>query len=102
MSRPAGPFEIAGQREHHLGNVLPLQRPRVNPRHPSLHERPVMFDQDDPEVAAADRCVLLTKIEAQLIASLLNTARAHLPSPKACDQAIELLVGPKRQEPNGA
>jgi hypothetical protein len=52
-----------------------------------------MFDQDDPEVNAADRCVVLTQIEAQLIASLLNVARSHLPSPKACDEAISLLVG---------
>jgi hypothetical protein len=65
----------------------------VNPRHPSLYEAPVMFDQDDPDVFAADRCVLLTKIEAAHIATLLVAARGHLPSPGACDQAIELLKG---------
>lgn len=85
-------FEIAGHRDHHVGNVIALRRPEVNPRHPSVTS-PGVFDQDDPDVAAADRCVLLTKLEAQLIASLLKCARGHLPSPKAADEAITLLVG---------
>lgn len=85
-------FEIAGHRDHHVDNVVALHRPVVNPRHPSL-QSPIMFDQDDPEVAAADRCVLLTKIEAAHIATLLNVARGHLPSPRAVDQAIGLLRG---------
>jgi hypothetical protein len=88
-----GRFQIAGTREHHVSNVVPLHRPRVNPNHPSVTPATGVFDQEDPAVHAADRCVLLTQIEAQLIASLLNTARAHLPSPRACDQAIELLTG---------
>lgn len=87
--------EIPEPRNSHLRLVD--VRGRSRSVHPS--SRPLkIFDQDlqdDPEVSAADRCVLLTKIEAQLIASLLNIARAHLPSPKACDQAIELLVGPR-------
>ena len=84
-------FELPEPRNSHIGNVTPLHPhiPRVRSiRHPS-----VMFDQDDPDVNAADRCVVLTQLEAQLIASLLNVARSHLPSPKACDEAIELLVG---------
>jgi hypothetical protein len=89
----AGRFEIAGTREHHVSNVVPLHRPRVNPNHPSITTSTVVFDQEDPAVHAADRCVLLTQIEAQLIATLLDMARPHLPSPLACDQAIELLTG---------
>lgn len=85
-------FEIAGHRDHHVDNVVALRRPKVNPRHPSI-QAPVMFDQDDPDVAAADRCVLLTKVEAAHIATLLKVARAHLPSPKACDEAVRLLAG---------
>ena len=86
-------FEIAPHREHHLANVVPLQRPvGVNPRHPSVRSTE-MFDQDDPDLAAADRCVLITKVEAAHIATLLNVARGHLPSPKAVDQAIRLLGG---------
>lgn len=94
MTRRPDRFEIAPHREHHVSNVVPLHKPvAINPRHPSLYEPPVMFDQDDPDLAAADRCVLLTKIEASHIATLLNVARAHLPSPKACDEAIRLLGG---------
>jgi hypothetical protein len=78
-------FEIAPHREHHLGNVVPLHQP-LRPR----RVRPEMFDreQEPPE-----QFVKLTRIEAQLIASLLNVARAHLPSPRAVDQAVELLKG---------
>jgi hypothetical protein len=78
-------FEIAPHREHHLGNVVPLHQP-LRPR----RVRPEMFDreQEPPE-----QFVKLTRIEAQLIASLLNVARAHLPSPKSCDEAIALLMG---------
>lgn len=49
-----------------------------------------MFDQDR---AAPDQFVKLSMIEAQLIASLLNVARNHLPSPRAVDEAIRLLGG---------
>jgi hypothetical protein len=52
-----------------------------------------MFDQDDADVNAADRCVLLTKAEAVRIAALLQSARSHLPSPKAVDEACALLTG---------
>ena len=81
-------FEITARREHHLANVVPLRR--VNPSHPSLHGSPAMFDQDR---AAPDQFVKLSMIEAQLIASLLNVARNHLPSPRAVDEAIRLLGG---------
>jgi hypothetical protein len=76
-------------RVHHVANVVPLHRPRINPLHPSVTP-PAVFDQAQ---AAPDRTVVLTRIEAQLIATLLRTARAHLPSPRACDEAISLLVG---------
>lgn len=85
---------VVEPRHSHL--TLVGARPRINPRHPSLYNPPAMFDQDDPEVSAADRCVMLTTIEAQLIASMLNAVRGHVPSPKAVDQAIELLTGKKR------
>lgn len=61
-------------------NLRPMRH-----RHPSMQP----FDQD---LQAADRCVLLTQLEGQLIASLLRTARPHLPSPKAVDDAISLLM----------
>lgn len=80
---------IAEPRNRHL--QLVAQRPRINPKHPSVQAK--LFDQADPEVHAADRCVLLTQIEAQLIASLLKSARAHLPSPKAVDEAVAILMG---------
>ena len=84
-------FEIAPHREHHLANVVPLRKPvAVNPNHPSLYDRPEMFDQDK---AAPDQFVKLTKIEASHIATLLNVARNHLPSPRAVDEAIRLLGG---------
>jgi len=80
-------YELPEPRHDHVVVKTP-RFPKVRFRHPSM-----MFDQDDPQVNAADRCVLLTQIEAQLIASLLNVARSHLPSPKACDEAISLLMG---------
>jgi hypothetical protein len=52
-----------------------------------------MFDQQQEP---SEQFVKLTRIEAQLIASLLNVARAHLPSPKSCDEAIALLMGGSR------
>jgi hypothetical protein len=82
-------FDLPEPRHTHVGNVVQFRRPSL--RHPSM--QPTMFDQDDADVNAADRCVLLTQIEAQLIASLLKSARSHLPSPKACDDAIEILMG---------
>lgn len=64
-----------------MSNVVPLRKPvAVNPRHPSLHT---------PKVT-------LTRLEAELIASLLDTARNALPSPKAVDAAIELLTGGRK------
>lgn len=87
MSDPLDP-----RREHHVGNVVPLRKPvAVNPRHPSLYEPPPLFDQDDPDIHAADRCVLLTAVEAQAITGVLRHARGHCPSPAALDQAIALL-----------
>jgi hypothetical protein len=59
-----------------VDNVVPL-RPRINPRHPSLHR---------------NRDVVLTELQAQLIASLLQSLRGHAPIPNACDEAIELLT----------
>lgn len=87
MTRTARP--IVGRREHHVANVIPLHRPTVNPAHPSLYDRPDLFDQ---EQTAPDPTVVLTRLEAELIASLLTTARRHLPSPKACDAAVSLLT----------
>lgn len=81
-------FELPEPRHDHVVVRMNPRIPKVRFRHPSQ-----MFDQDDPDVNAADSCVILTKLEAQLIASLLNTARGHLPSPKACDEAISLLMG---------
>ena len=78
-------FEIAGHRDHHLANVVPLHQPLRPGR-----VRPEMFDQ---QAEPPEQFVKLTRIEAQLIASLLNVARAHLPSPKSCDEAIALLMG---------
>jgi hypothetical protein len=85
-------FELPEPRHSHVGNVIEL-RPRINPRHPSLQPvQTTMFDQDDPEVHAADRCVVLTEIEAQSIAGVLRHARGHCPSPGALDEALELLA----------
>lgn len=80
---------IVEPRNRHLHLVEARQR--VNPPHPST--QPAMFDQDDPEVNAAHRCVLLTAAEAVRIAALLHSARAHLPSPKAVDEACAILTG---------
>jgi hypothetical protein len=78
--------------EEPRSNVVEL-RPRLNPRHPSMQPvQTVMFDQKDPEVHAADRCVVLTEIEAQSIAGVLRHARGHCPSPKVVDEAIALLT----------
>ena len=79
-------FELPEPRHDHVR--LNPRIPKVSFRHPSQ-----MFDQDDPDLNAASECVILTRLEAQLIASLLNVARGHLPSPKACDEAISLLMG---------
>lgn len=91
----SGSAEIMGRREHHLSNVVPIRR-RARPvgRHPSLsgRGRVEMFDQDAPSVADAAGCVLLTPVEAQLIASVLEHARGHVPSPRACDEAHSLLA----------
>jgi hypothetical protein len=86
-------FEIPEPRNSSLTNVTPLHPriPRISLRHPSL--RTDLFDQEDPDLAAASECVMLTKIEAQAIAGVLRHARGHCPSPKACDDAIELLMG---------
>jgi hypothetical protein len=73
---------IPQARDHSMGVVRQLRPVVVNPRHPSL------FDQDE---AAADRAVLLTGAEAKLIAAVLRHARGHVPSPKALDEAIDLL-----------
>ena len=81
-------FEINAPRDHHVANVTPIR-----PAHPSLYGRPEMFDQ---ETAADDEVVKLTKIEAQLIATLIRSARSHLPSPRAADEAVALLMGTNR------
>lgn len=75
-------------RSHHLSNVVPLRRPtRINPAHPSMYDR---------AAEAPEAVVVLTRVEATAVASLLRSARAHLSSPKACDEAIELLAGRRR------
>ncbi len=79
-------FELPEPRNSHVIDIR-TRANRSRQRHPSTQ----FFDQENDN--AADRCVLLTQIEAQLIASLLNSARSHLPSPKACDEAISLLMG---------
>lgn len=77
---------ITKPRHGHVDNVRPLHPPvAVNPHHPSLYDR----TDEDPSSAT---CVLLTRIEAQLIASLIHVARRHLPSQRAADEAIELLT----------
>jgi hypothetical protein len=82
-------FELPEPRNSHVVDIRTRATIRARRRHPSV----APFDQEDPNVNAADRCVLLTRIEAQLIASLLNSAKRHLPSPKACQEAIDLLMG---------
>jgi len=82
-------FELPEPRNSHVVDIRTRATTRSRRRHPSM----TPFDQEDPDLAAADRCILLTQIEAQLIASLLNSARSHLPSPRACDEAISLLMG---------
>lgn len=79
------PNDVSEPRHRHL--ELVATRPRL--RHPSMH-RTEMFDQ---EQLPADSCVVIPRIQAQLIASLLNSARPHLPSPKAVDEAISILMG---------
>jgi hypothetical protein len=82
--------DIVDPRQSHVDNVVPIRRTKPRPR----SSRPVvLFDHENPEVHAADRCVLLTLVEAKAIASLLQSARAHLPSPKACDEAVSILTG---------
>jgi hypothetical protein len=87
MARHVTP--IAEPRNRHL--ALVEARPRINPRHPSVRAVE-LFDQNDPDVHAADRCVVLTEIEAQSIAGVLRHARGHCPSPKVVDEAIALLT----------
>jgi hypothetical protein len=87
MARHVTP--IAEPRNRHL--ALVEARPRINPRHPSVRGVE-LFDQEDPEVHAADRCVVLTALEAQSIAGVLRHARGHCPSPGALDEALELLA----------
>jgi hypothetical protein len=52
--------------------------------------RPDMFDQ---EQLPADSYRVIPCLQAQLIASLLESARPHLASPKAVDDAISILMG---------
>lgn len=68
-----------------MSNVTPIRR------HPSIPGS--LFDWADPEVHAADRCVVLTAIEAQAIIGVLRHARGHCPSPAALNDAIEILGG---------
>ena len=82
-------FELPEPRNSHVVDVRTRATTRSRRRHPST----TPFDQESQDVNAASECVLLTKIEAQLIASLLNSARGHLPSPRAVDDAISLLMG---------
>jgi hypothetical protein len=42
---------------------------------------------------AAPATVTLDRLQAELIASLLKSARHLLPSPKAVDAAVEILTG---------
>jgi hypothetical protein len=81
-------FEIPEPRNRHL--VVVESRPRVSPRHPSL--RAQLFDWEDPDLAD-ENGRYLTNREIQVIAGVLRHARGHCPSPKALDDAIELLTG---------
>lgn len=70
-------------------NVVPLRKPvEVNPRHPSMYDR-------DREPAEAT--VTITVLQASLIASLLQALRAHGPSPRAVDDAIDILTPGRRR-----
>lgn len=70
----------------HVANVVPMtRRGRGRPV-----VQPSVFDH---ELEQRDEVVTLTRAEAQAIAGLLRSARAHLPSPVAVDQAITLLRG---------
>jgi len=82
-------FELPEPRNSHVVDIR-TRANRARQRHPSTQ----FFDQEADN--AADQCVLLTKIEAQLIASLLRAAKGHLPSPRACEEAIDLLMRGKR------
>lgn len=84
---------IAEPRNRHL--QLVETRSRVNPRHPSVRAVE-MFDQDDADAHAADRCILVTMPEGVRIAALLQSVRHHLPSPKAVDEACAILMGKRR------
>jgi hypothetical protein len=88
MARDVTP--IAEPRNRHL--TLIAERPRISPRHHSVRATE-FFDQDDPDLTwGADRCVVLTALEAQSIAGVLRHARGHCPSPGALDEALELLA----------
>jgi len=89
--------ELPEPRHSHVDNVVPF-RSRVNPRHPSVQA--VLFDQADPAVHA-DRCVVLTHLEAQSIAGVLRHARGHCPSPAALDEALALLALASGRHANG-
>lgn len=54
--------------------------------------QPVLFDQ----AKLADDLPPLDRTDREVIASLLHVSRAHLPSPKAVDAAIEKLIGRRR------
>ena len=65
--------------------VVPfVRRPNVSPNHPSMH---------GSTDTAAPATVTLDRLQAELIASLLKSARHLLPSPKAVDAAVEILTG---------
>ena len=68
----------------HVGNVVPLRRPAdvtaARLQHPSMYD------------GGAD-LLPLTVMQRQLLASLLLALRAHAPSPRAINDAVELLTG---------
>ena len=86
-------FEIPEPRTSHVDNIVPLHPriPRISLRHPS--RRAELFDWEDPDLAAASECVMLTKIEAQAVIGVLRHARGHCPSPAALNDAITILGG---------
>lgn len=68
----------------HVGNVVPLRRADASRlAHPSQ-----VFDQDVVDPGERSPVVLLRRVQAEAIASLI---RGHLPPGRARDEALELL-----------
>lgn len=75
---------LTSDRRGHVDNVIPLRRPVAVSVTPV-----VMYDR---EAEPAEATVTITVLQASLIASLIRSLKGHAPSPRACDEAIALLV----------